>query len=76
MREVVEDMGLEEASLLDTWYRPDHNAIPPVSILQPIDSILGNDEGLLQVFASLLGIISLLQPTFTHKKIIATSFLS
>jgi hypothetical protein len=22
MREVVEDMGLEEASLLDTWYRP------------------------------------------------------
>ena len=21
MREVVEDMGLEEASLLDTWYR-------------------------------------------------------
>jgi hypothetical protein len=60
MREVVEDMGLEEASLLDTWYRPDHNAIPPVSILQPIDSILGDDEGLLRVFALLMGIISLL----------------
>jgi hypothetical protein len=56
MREVVEDMGLEEASLLDTWYRPDHNAIPPVSILQPIDSILGKDEGLLRVFALLMGI--------------------
>jgi hypothetical protein len=70
MREVVEDMGLEEASLLDTWYRPDHNAIPPVSILQPIDSILGSDEGLLQAFASLMGImISPLEvhPTFTHR---------
>jgi hypothetical protein len=67
----VEDMGLEEASLLDTWYRPDHNAIPPVSILQPIDSILGKDEGLLQVFASLMGIISLLSvhPTFTDKNL-------
>ncbi len=62
-------MGLEKASLLDTWYRPDHNAIPPVSILQPIDSILGKDEGLLQVFALLMGIIScLFSPPHIHRK--------
>ena len=42
MREVLENMGLEDVSLLDTWYRPDTNAIPSVSVLQPIDSILGN----------------------------------
>jgi hypothetical protein len=44
MREVLDDMGLEDVSLLDTWYRPDTNAIPPLSVLQPIDSILGNPQ--------------------------------
>lgn len=28
--------------LLDTWYRKDSNAVPPVSVLQPISSILIN----------------------------------
>jgi hypothetical protein len=28
--------------LLDTWYRKDSNAVPPVSVLQPISSILVN----------------------------------
>lgn len=28
--------------LLDTWYRKDTNAVPPVSVLQPISSILVN----------------------------------
>ena len=75
MREVVEDMGLEEASLLDTWYRPDHNAIPPVSILQPIDSILGNDEGLSLVFDGYLDLSSRSPPHIYTQKLIATSLL-
>lgn len=28
--------------LLDTWYKKDSNAVPPVSVLQPISSILVN----------------------------------
>lgn len=28
--------------LLDTWYRKDSNAVPPISVLQPISSILVN----------------------------------
>lgn len=28
--------------ILDTWYRKDSNAVPPVSVLQPISSILIN----------------------------------
>lgn len=28
--------------LIDTWYRKDSNAVPPVSVLQPISSILIN----------------------------------
>lgn len=31
-----------DASLIDTWYKKDANAVPPVSILQPISSILIN----------------------------------
>lgn len=28
--------------LIDTWYRKDSNAVPPISVLQPISSILVN----------------------------------
>lgn len=31
-----------DVQLLDTWYRKDGNAVPPVSVLQPISSILIN----------------------------------
>lgn len=31
-----------DPTLLDTWYRKDSNAVPPVSVLQPISSILIN----------------------------------
>ncbi|XP_050546334.1 NACHT and WD repeat domain-containing protein 2 isoform X3 [Daktulosphaira vitifoliae] len=31
-----------DVSLLDMWYRKDSNAVPPVSVLQPISSILIN----------------------------------
>ncbi|KAF2895446.1 hypothetical protein ILUMI_10727 [Ignelater luminosus] len=31
-----------DATLIDTWYRKDANAVPPVSVLQPISSILIN----------------------------------
>lgn len=31
-----------DVTLLDTWYRKDTNAVPPISVLQPISSILIN----------------------------------
>nr|CAI5835187.1 unnamed protein product [Callosobruchus analis] len=31
-----------DATLIDTWYRKDSNAVPPISVLQPISSILIN----------------------------------
>lgn len=34
-------MGVDRA-LLDLWYKKDSNAVPPVSVLQPISSILIN----------------------------------
>lgn len=40
-REVLLTMG-QEVVLLDTWYKKDSNAVPPVCILQPISSILVN----------------------------------
>lgn len=34
--------GGVDVILLDTWYKKDSNAVPPVSVLQPISSILIN----------------------------------
>ncbi|XP_046671615.1 NACHT and WD repeat domain-containing protein 2 [Homalodisca vitripennis] len=34
--------GGTDVTLLDTWYRKDSNAVPPISVLQPISSILIN----------------------------------
>lgn len=34
-------MGIDPI-LMDTWYKKDSNAVPPVSILQPVSSILVN----------------------------------
>lgn len=31
-----------DPALIDTWYRKDSNAVPPISVLQPISSILIN----------------------------------
>lgn len=31
-----------DASLLEMWYKKDSNAVPPISVLQPISSILVN----------------------------------
>lgn len=31
-----------DATLLDMWYKKDSNAVPPISVLQPISSILVN----------------------------------
>lgn len=31
-----------DGTLIDTWYRKDSNAVPPISVLQPISSILIN----------------------------------
>ena len=40
-RDVLVTLG-NEVNLLDTWYKKDANAVPPVCILQPISSILVN----------------------------------
>ena len=39
LREVLVTMG-NDVSLLDKWYRTDFNAVPPISILLPIDTHL------------------------------------
>ena len=39
IREVLVTMG-NDVSLLDKWYRTDFNAVPNISILQPIDTYL------------------------------------
>ena len=39
LREVLVTMG-NDVHLLDKWYRTDFNAVPPISILQPIDTHL------------------------------------
>lgn len=31
-----------DPTIIDTWYRKDSNAVPPISVLQPISSILIN----------------------------------
>ena len=36
---ILVTMG-NDVSLLDKWYRTDFNSVPPVSILQPIDTDL------------------------------------
>ncbi|KAK6631349.1 hypothetical protein RUM44_005875 [Polyplax serrata] len=41
LRDELASVGTD-VSLLDTWYRKDSNAVPPVSVLQPISSILVN----------------------------------
>ena len=39
LRDVLVTMG-NDVSLLDKWYRVDMNAVPPVSVLQPITTHL------------------------------------
>ncbi|XP_065202628.1 NACHT and WD repeat domain-containing protein 2 isoform X2 [Planococcus citri] len=41
LRDNLAENGID-VILLDTWYRKDTNAVPPVSVLQPISSILVN----------------------------------
>lgn len=41
LRDELTAMGVD-GILLDTWYKKDSNAVPPISVLQPISSILIN----------------------------------
>lgn len=41
LRDELTAMGID-GILLDTWYKKDSNAVPPISVLQPISSILIN----------------------------------
>ncbi|GAB0097357.1 NACHT domain-containing protein [Sergentomyia squamirostris] len=41
IREELVSMGIDPV-LFDTWYKKDSNAVPPISVLQPISSILIN----------------------------------
>lgn len=36
------DSQAMDVEVLDTWYKKDSNAVPPISVLQPISSILKN----------------------------------
>ncbi len=40
--DTLEEAG-EDTQLIHTWYKIDENEVPPVYILQPISSILGNN---------------------------------
>lgn len=48
--------GNTDVTLLDTWYRKDSNAVPPISVLQPISSILinFNNKVFLQSFSKVV----------------------
>ncbi|KAF5284944.1 hypothetical protein FQA39_LY16899 [Lamprigera yunnana] len=41
IRDELSNVG-QDVTIIDTWYRKDSNAVPPVSVLQPISSILIN----------------------------------
>lgn len=41
LRDELTALGIDGV-LLDTWYKKDSNAVPPISVLQPISSILIN----------------------------------
>lgn len=41
LREELNNLNVD-GSLLDMWYKKDANAVPPISVLQPISSILVN----------------------------------
>lgn len=41
IRDDLAAMGID-VSILDMWYKKDSNSVPPISILQPISSILVN----------------------------------
>ena len=41
IRDVLTRMNMK-VELLDKWYKTDKNALPPVNVLQPIDTHLGN----------------------------------
>lgn len=41
LREELNTLNVD-GSLLDMWYKKDSNAVPPISVLQPISSILVN----------------------------------
>ncbi len=40
--DILEEAG-EDTQVIQTWYKIDENEVPPVYILQPISSILGNN---------------------------------
>lgn len=39
-----------DGNLLDMWYKKDSNAVPPISVLQPISSILVNFNNKVCIF--------------------------
>lgn len=49
LRDDLAAMGIDVV-LLDTWYRKDSNAVPPISVLQPISSILINFNNKVSLF--------------------------
>lgn len=52
LRDELTAMGTD-GILLDTWYKKDSNAVPPISVLQPISSILINFNNKVFSFCSI-----------------------
>ena len=65
-REILLTMG-QEVILLDTWYKKDSNAVPPVCILQPISSILVNFNNKVSLYHTIVQISTTNLYVFTQR---------
>ena len=70
-REILLTMG-QEVILLDTWYKKDSNAVPPVCILQPISSILVNFNNKVSLYHTIVQISTTNLRIYTEGSEIAT----
>lgn len=57
LRDELTALGIDGV-LLDTWYKKDSNAVPPISVLQPISSILINFNNKVSILLKFLWIRS------------------
>lgn len=46
LRQLLDEDGEDDLSVLDIWYLKDSNSVPPQYVLQPIDSVLKNYDSL------------------------------
>lgn len=66
LRDELTTIGVD-GTLLDTWYKKDSNAVPPISVLQPISSILVNFNNKVGEFSIAEGIFSCVTPPYSRE---------